>query len=62
MRMTKELALDLLRDDSGQDLVEYVLIAILISVAAVVAMATLGETVNDSYEQAAQEVQNATSS
>ena len=36
----------LIRKDDGQDLIEYGLLAVLIAVAAVVAVGTLGETIN----------------
>jgi pilus assembly protein Flp/PilA len=36
----------LLRDDSGQDLIEYALLAALIALAAVVAIGTAGTQVN----------------
>lgn len=38
MTQLSNLAMNLLREESGQDLIEYALIAALISVAAIVAM------------------------
>lgn len=45
-------------DESGQDLVEYVLIVVLIAVAAVAAMNLLGEEVSNAFDQAQSEVSN----
>jgi Flp pilus assembly pilin Flp len=36
----------LLRKDDGQDLIEYGLLAVLIAVAAVITVRTLGQTIN----------------
>lgn len=49
-------------DESGQDLVEYVLIVVLIAVAAVAAMNLLGEEVSNAFDQAQSEVSNGLSS
>jgi pilus assembly protein Flp/PilA len=48
-------------DESGQDLVEYVLIIVLIAIAAVTAMSTLGNEVNDAFQNAADQVSSGTS-
>lgn len=48
-----ELMTVLWSDDSGQDLVEYVLLVVLISVAAIAAMTTLGEEANSAFQNAA---------
>ena len=37
-------------DEAGQDLIEYGLLAALISVAAVLAITTVGTTLNTSYQ------------
>jgi pilus assembly protein Flp/PilA len=42
----------MLRDDSGQGLVEYALIIALISLAAIAVMTTLGKHVNNSLNSA----------
>ena len=42
----------MLRDDSGQGLVEYALIIALISLAAIAIMTTLGKNVNNSLNSA----------
>ena len=49
-------------DESGQDLVEYVLIVVLIAVAAVAAMNLLGEEVSNAFDTAQSEVSNGLSS
>lgn len=49
-------------DESGQDLVEYVLIVVLIAVAAVAAMNLLGQEVSNAFDQAQSEVSNGLSS
>lgn len=59
-RMTALIA-RLWSDERGQDLVEYVLLVVLIAVAAIAAMTTLGTTVNDAYQNAANEVSGAVS-
>jgi len=38
-----------LRDDEGQDLIEYALLAALIALAAVVAMTATGTSINDVF-------------
>lgn len=41
------------RDESGQDIVEYVLILVLIAIAAVATLQTLGNDVNNAFDNAA---------
>ena len=45
----KELLLRLHQDDSGQDLIEYALVAALIAFAAVAAMQTLATQINGAF-------------
>ncbi|MCL5263263.1 MAG: Flp family type IVb pilin [Acidobacteria bacterium] len=40
---------NLLRDESGQDLIEYALVAALIALAAVAAMSTLGKDISSLF-------------
>ena len=49
--MTKFIALSkrFMNDESGQDLIEYALVAGLIGLAAVLGMTTLGHTVNNGF-------------
>jgi pilus assembly protein Flp/PilA len=47
--MTCELLTSLLRDESGQDLIEYALIAALIAVAAIAAMRGLTNKINNEF-------------
>jgi pilus assembly protein Flp/PilA len=49
MKNFTRLANSLLRDESGQGLIEYALIAGLIGLAAVVAMTTLGNTIKNQF-------------
>lgn len=44
------------RDESGQDIVEYVLILVLIAIAAVATLQTLGSDVNDAFDNAASQI------
>ena len=45
----KALILDFIRDEQGQDLVEYALMAGMVAVAAVAAMPALSSTVNNVF-------------
>jgi pilus assembly protein Flp/PilA len=45
----KELLLQLHREESGQDLIEYALVAALIAFAAVAAMQTLAAQINNAF-------------
>ncbi len=47
---------NLLRDDSGATAIEYGLIAALISIAAILALRTLGENLNTAFETVGNEV------
>lgn len=47
-------------DESGQDLTEYVLLIVLISLAATAALTALGEAVSTGFSNAASEVTNQT--
>jgi pilus assembly protein Flp/PilA len=49
MKNFTRLASGLLRDESGQGLIEYALIAGLIGLAAVVAMTTLGNNIKNMF-------------
>jgi len=49
----------LLRNDSGQDLLEYALLVALIALAAVVAIGTTGDGVNDIFGKITTELGNA---
>lgn len=49
MRLSGEILRKLLRDDSGQDLIEYALIAALIAVAAIAAMKGLSNKVSNEF-------------
>lgn len=45
----KQLVKNLLNDESGQDLIEYALIAALIALAAIGAMQTLGSKISNEF-------------
>lgn len=47
----KQLVKNLLNDESGQDLIEYALIAALIALAAIGAMQTLGSKIGNEFNQ-----------
>jgi pilus assembly protein Flp/PilA len=49
----KRIVLRFIRDDSGQDLVEYALLAGLIATVSVAALTLLGTTVSSFYENVA---------
>ena len=49
----KALVLRLVRNDEGQDLIEYVLIGTLVSIAVVVGAGALGTNLNDWYQSVA---------
>ncbi|MGA7886388.1 MAG: Flp family type IVb pilin [Acidobacteriaceae bacterium] len=45
----RELVVKFLREECGQDLVEYALIAALIALAAIGAMSTLGSSISNEF-------------
>lgn len=45
----KQLVKNLMNDESGQDLIEYALIAALIALAAIGAMQTLGSKISNEF-------------
>jgi pilus assembly protein Flp/PilA len=49
MSQAKSVLVDLHREDSGQDLIEYALIAALIALAAIVTMKGLGDSINQAF-------------
>jgi len=49
----------LLRDDSGQDLLEYALLVALIAIVAVVAVTNSGQAINSIFTSVASSLQNA---
>jgi Flp pilus assembly pilin Flp len=51
MQKTIALLRGFVREDDGQDLVEYGLLAVLICVVAIGAVATLGQTINTAFWQ-----------
>jgi len=49
MNMTKRLFTNLMNDESGQDLIEYALIAALIALGAIVAMGSLSTKIGQEF-------------
>ena len=47
----KALVGQLLREDSGQDLIEYALLAAFISLAALIAMTSLGTAISGKFDE-----------
>ncbi len=47
--MKLQIVRNLLRDDSGQDLIEYALVAAIIGLAAVAAMSTLANNITNAF-------------
>ena len=49
MKNVKEILIALHREESGQDLIEYALIAALIALAATAGMTTVAQALNDAF-------------
>lgn len=49
MKKIQQLVVNLTREESGQDLIEYALIAALIALAAIGAMSTLGSEIGNEF-------------
>jgi len=49
MNTTKRLLMNLINDESGQDLIEYALIAALIALGAIVAMGSLSNKISNEF-------------
>ena len=56
----KNFLMRLWREEEGQDLTEYALLLVLISLVAVVSMSTLGEAVSNAFSNAAGNLTTAT--
>jgi len=56
MTQVSKLLRDLLRDEEGASLVEYVLLVALIAVVCIVAVTTLGTAAKNKFDQTATEV------
>jgi pilus assembly protein Flp/PilA len=55
----KNFVVRFVREDEGQDLIEYALLAAFISLAAVLAIQSLGSAVNDVYTRVSSTLSNA---
>jgi pilus assembly protein Flp/PilA len=60
MKSSKKLFLSLLQDESGQDLIEYALVAGLIGLAAVTAMSGLAGKIGDAFNAVGSQLTSAT--
>jgi pilus assembly protein Flp/PilA len=60
MKNYREALRNLLRDDSGQDLIEYALVAGLIGLGAVTALGTLSKDIGSAFTSVGTELTNAT--
>ena len=60
MKHLKNSMVALLKDESGQDLIEYALVAGLIGLAAVVAMTSLGGKISAAFNSVSSQLTNAT--
>jgi pilus assembly protein Flp/PilA len=60
MKIDREMLKNLLRDDSGQDLIEYALVAALIGLGAVAAMTTVGSSVKTIFTNIGSQLSSAT--
>jgi len=49
MKINKQLALNLIADESGQDLIEYALVAALVGLGAVASMKTLSSSIGTAF-------------
>ncbi len=62
MQKIFRLFVSLHNDESGQDLIEYALIAALLALAAVVTMSTLGSSINQAFSTISSTVSGSLSS
>ena len=58
----RQLLKNFVRDDSGQNLIEYALVAALIALAAVSTMGTLANTLKNAFGKVTNELNSATGS
>jgi pilus assembly protein Flp/PilA len=60
MKNLKHILSNLLSDESGQDLIEYALVAALIALGATAAMSTLAGTISTAFTTVGTKITNAT--
>jgi pilus assembly protein Flp/PilA len=60
MKNLKHILSSLLSDESGQDLIEYALVAALIALGATAAMSTLAGTISTAFTTVGTKITNAT--
>lgn len=51
-----ELLMNLHKEESGQDLIEYALIGLIVALGAIAGMGTLAASINDEYSKIASEL------
>jgi pilus assembly protein Flp/PilA len=59
MKNFKQILSSLLKDESGQDLIEYALVAALIALGATAAMSSLAGTIGDTFTSVGTKLTNA---
>jgi pilus assembly protein Flp/PilA len=59
MKNVKQLFVNLVKEDSGQDLIEYALVAALVGLGAVAAMKGLGNSIGNAFNGVGTALQNA---
>jgi Flp pilus assembly pilin Flp len=62
MNVLKTLALRLIRDEEGQDLIEYALLATFVSLIAIAGATLLGDALNNWYDKVSDTVDGAAAS
>lgn len=58
MKQVQNIFVNLLRDDSGQDLIEYALVAALIGLGATVSMGALSNTIGNGFNKIGNKLTN----
>jgi pilus assembly protein Flp/PilA len=61
MKNMKQLAMNLIAEESGQDLIEYALVAALVGLGAVAAMGGLKNAISNSFSAVGNQLTTATS-
>jgi Flp pilus assembly pilin Flp len=61
MQVLRTVTLRLIRDEQGQDLIEYALLATFVSLMAIIGASLLGTALNNWYSKVADNVNTATS-
>ena len=59
MNRIKQLAIRFAADESGQNLVEYALVVVLVALAAITAMGTVGNSINSAFSKVGTQLNSA---